>query len=67
VTAPQPTPKLRQGPPPSATSGRKVLIGVAAFFLVLVTFVLVLVFTIGLHNHGVKSPPGPPTKNSSKP
>ena len=64
----QSIPKLRQGPPPSPTSGRKVLLGVAAFFLVLLAFVLVLVFTIGIHNHGVKPPPpGQPTKNFSTP
>ena len=33
------------------------LIGVAVFFLLLVAFVLTLVFTIGLHNNGVKPPP----------
>jgi hypothetical protein len=32
---------------------------VFAFFLLLVTFVVVLVVTIGMHNHGVKIPPGP--------
>jgi hypothetical protein len=36
-----------------------VLIGVLVFFLLLVTFVVVLVVTIGLHNHGIKIPPGP--------
>lgn len=65
---PQPIPKLRQGPPPSTANGRRVLLGVAAFFLVLLAFVLVLVFTIGIHNHGVKPPPpGQPTRNSSEP
>ena len=63
----QPIPKLRQGPPPSTTSGRRVLIGVAVLFLVLLAFVLVLVFTIGIHNHGVKPPPGPPARSSSHP
>lgn len=53
----EPTPRLRRDPNPSATSGRKVLIGVAVFFLLLVAFVLTLVFTIGLHNNGVKPPP----------
>jgi hypothetical protein len=57
VTAP--TPRLRRDPAPSSTSGRWVLIGVFAFFLLLVTFVVVLVVTIGMHNHGVKIPPGP--------
>jgi hypothetical protein len=62
---PQPTPRLRRGPAPSETNGRKVLIGVAAFFLLLLAFVLILVFTIGIHNNGVKPPPpGQPTRNS---
>jgi hypothetical protein len=36
-----------------------VLIAVLAFFLLLLGFVLVLVFTVGVHNNGVKIPPGP--------
>ena len=54
-----PTPHLRRDPAPSATNGRWVLVGVFVFFLLLVTFVVVLVVTIGMHNHGVKIPPGP--------
>jgi hypothetical protein len=50
---------LRQGPQPEPGSGRKVLIGAAVFFVLLVGFVLTLVFTIGIHNHGVKIPPEP--------
>ena len=52
-------PRLRRDPDPQPTSGRKVLIGVAVFFLLLVGFVLVLVFTIGEHNNGVVLPPQP--------
>lgn len=59
MTAPDPTPRLRRDPAPSPTNGRRVLIGVLVFFLLLVTFVVVLVVTIGLHNHGIKIPPGP--------
>ncbi len=55
----EPLPRLRQGPPPNAGNGRKVLIGAAVFFLLLVAFVLALVFTIGIHNNGVKIPPSP--------
>jgi len=54
-----PVPYLRRDPNPSNTSGRKVLIGAALFFLLLVGFVLALVFTIGIHNNGVKIPPSP--------
>jgi hypothetical protein len=54
-----PTPHLRRDPAPSSTNGRWVLIGAFVFFLLLVAFVVVLVVTIGLHNHGVKIPPGP--------
>jgi hypothetical protein len=54
------TPHLRRGPAPKPGNGRKVLIAVAAFFVLLVGFVLVLVFTIGVHNNGVKAPPPPP-------
>jgi hypothetical protein len=53
------TPYLRRDPDPTPTGGRKVLIGVFAFFLLLLAFVLTLVFTVGVHNHGVKIPPGP--------
>jgi hypothetical protein len=38
-----------------------------AFFLALVTFVLVLVFTIGINNNGVKTPHGSPASTSSSP
>lgn len=54
-----PTPHLRRDPNPSQTNGRRVLIGVFLVFLLLVAFVVVLVVTIGLHNHGVIIPPGP--------
>jgi hypothetical protein len=54
-------PRLRRDPNPSSTSGRKVLIAVAIFFVLLVTFVLTLVFTIGEHNNGVVIPPQPRT------
>jgi hypothetical protein len=54
-----PVPRLRQGPPPSANNGRRVLIGVFVFFLLLLGFVITLVVTIGQHNNGVKIPPGP--------
>ncbi|HVS68863.1 MAG TPA: hypothetical protein VHE56_09950 [Mycobacteriales bacterium] len=50
-------PRLRRDPQP--TSGRKVLVAVAVFFVLLVGFVLTLVFTIGLNNHGVVNPPAP--------
>jgi hypothetical protein len=53
------TPYLRRDPDPTPTSGRRVLIGVLVFFLVLLAFVLTLVFTVGVHNNGVKIPPGP--------
>ena len=35
------------------------LVGVFVVFLLLVAFVVVLVVTIGMHNHGIKKPPGP--------
>ena len=58
MTDPQaPVPRLRRDPDPQPTSGRKVLIGAAVFFLLLVGFVLTLVFTVGLSNNGVKRPP----------
>jgi hypothetical protein len=53
------TPYLRRDPSPSTRNGRRVLLGVLAFFLLLVAFVVVLVVTVGLHNNGVKIPPGP--------
>lgn len=56
MTSPtDPTPWLRREPDPKPTSGRKVLIGVAVFFVLLVGFVLTLVFTVGINNNGVKS------------
>jgi hypothetical protein len=61
-----PTPRLRQGPQPAPTSGRRVVIGAFLFFLLLLGFVLTLVFTIGIHNNGVKPPPPPPTGHSSR-
>ncbi|HVW81663.1 MAG TPA: hypothetical protein VHB69_12075 [Mycobacteriales bacterium] len=60
----EPTPRLRRDPNPSTASGRKVLIGVAAFFVLLLAFVLTLVFTIGLNNNGVKIPPSTPSSTS---
>jgi hypothetical protein len=57
----EPTPRLRRDPNPSTASGRKVLIGVAVFFLLLLGFVLTLVFTIGLGNNGVKVPMSVPS------
>jgi hypothetical protein len=51
---------LRREVDPKPTSGRAVLIGVLVFFLLLLGFVLLLVFTIGLHNNGVKPPPSGP-------
>jgi hypothetical protein len=61
VTAPTPTPTpyLRRDPSPSRNNGRWVLLGVLVFFLALVTFVVILVVTVGMHNHGIKIPPGP--------
>jgi len=53
------TPYLRRDPEPSQASGRKVLIGVLIFFLLLVTFVVVLYVAIGRHTDGPKIPPGP--------
>lgn len=64
MTEPQPTPRLRQGPQPAPNSGRKVVLVAFAFFLALVGFVLALVFTIGIHNNGVKPPPGGPAPTS---
>jgi hypothetical protein len=55
----EPVPRLRRDPNPSPTNGRRVLIGVGIFFVLLVAFVLTLVFTIGVHNHGVVIPPQP--------
>jgi heme/copper-type cytochrome/quinol oxidase subunit 2 len=59
VTEPTPTPYLRRNPAPKQTNGRWVLVGVLVVFIVLVVFVVVLVITIGLHNSGIKTPPGP--------
>jgi hypothetical protein len=59
VSDPSQVPRLRRDPAPNAANGRRVLIGVFIFFLLLVAFVVVLVVTVGLHNHGVKIPPGP--------
>jgi hypothetical protein len=53
------TPHLHRRPAPRQGNGRKVLIAVAVFFVLLVGFVLVLVFAIGVHNHGAKAPPAP--------
>jgi hypothetical protein len=61
----EPVPHLRRDPNPSNANGRKVLIGVAVFFLLLVAFVLTLVFTIGIHNNGVKLPAGPHRTSST--
>lgn len=61
----EPVPRLRRDPNPSTTSGRRALIGVAVFFVLLVAFVLTLVFTIGVHNNGVKLPPGAPSSSTS--
>ena len=44
---------------PSPTNGRRVLIGVLVFFLILIAAVVIPLVVIGLHNHGVKIPPGP--------
>lgn len=54
-----PTPHLRRGPVPSPGNGRRVLIGVLIFFLILIVAVVVPLVVIGLHNDGVKVPPGP--------
>ena len=59
----EPVPRLRRDEA-AAGSGRKVLIAVAVFFLLLVGFVLTLVFTVGLHNNGVKPPVGEPTSTT---
>lgn len=59
MTEQTPVPRLRRGPPPTSANGRKVLLGVLVFFLVLLGFVITLVVTIGQHNNGVKIPPGP--------
>ena len=53
------TPHLRRDPAPSPTTGRRVLIGVLVFFLILIAAVVIPLVVIGLHNHGVKIPPGP--------
>lgn len=59
MTDEAPVPRLRRDPNPTPTNGRKVLVGVAIFFVLLVGFVLTLVFTIGVHNNGVKLPSSP--------
>jgi hypothetical protein len=41
------------------------VIGAFVMFLLLVAFVLVLVFTVGIHNNGVKSPPGSSTTTTT--
>jgi hypothetical protein len=53
------TPHLRRDPAPNPTNGRRVLIGVLVFFLILIAAVVIPLVVIGLHNHGVKVPPGP--------
>ncbi|HWA66905.1 MAG TPA: WD40 repeat domain-containing protein [Mycobacteriales bacterium] len=58
---PPPVPRLRRGPGPTPGNGKKVLVGVLALFLVLLGFVLILVFTIGLNNNGVKIPSSQPS------
>ncbi|HVT21270.1 MAG TPA: hypothetical protein VHE57_07785 [Mycobacteriales bacterium] len=63
--ADQPVPYLRRDPNPSSSNGRKVLIAAAVFFVLLVGFVLALVFTIGVNNHGVVIPPGSDTRTGS--
>ncbi|HVV75054.1 MAG TPA: hypothetical protein VHC43_03385 [Mycobacteriales bacterium] len=65
----EPVPRLRRDPQP--TSGRRVLVGVAVFFVLLVGFVLTLVFTIGINNSGVRlpsspSPTAPPSTGPSR-
>jgi hypothetical protein len=44
---------------PSPGNGRRFLIGVLIFFIVLIVAVVVPLVVIGLHNNGVKTPPGP--------
>jgi hypothetical protein len=61
----EPVPRLRRGPDPQPGNGRSVLIGAAVFFVLLVAFVLVLVFTAGIHNQGVRIPPPPTTTSRS--
>jgi hypothetical protein len=53
------TPHLRRDPAPSPTGGRRVLIAVFVFFIILIIAVVVPLIVIGLHNNGVKIPPGP--------
>lgn len=53
------TPHLRRDPAPDSARGRRVLIAALVFFLALIIAVLVPLLVIGLHNHGVKLPPGP--------
>ena len=54
-----PTPHLRRGPSPTPGNGRRVLIAVLIFFVALIVAVVVPLIVIGLHNNGVKPPPGP--------
>jgi hypothetical protein len=61
----EPVPHLRRASEPR-TNGRTVVIAAFVFFLLLVTFVVVLVVTIGVHNNGVKIPPGP-TPHATQP
>ncbi|HWC34695.1 MAG TPA: hypothetical protein VG650_07685 [Mycobacteriales bacterium] len=60
----EPVPRLRRDPDPKPANSRRVLIGVAIFFVLLTGFVLTLVFTIGLSNNGVRLPPVSPTSTS---
>jgi hypothetical protein len=53
------TPHLRRGPAPDSARGHRVLIAVLVFLLALIVAVVVPLVVIGLHNHGVKLPPGP--------
>jgi hypothetical protein len=53
------TPHLRRSPTPPAGNGRRLVIGVLIFLVVLIVAVVVPLVVIGLHNNGVKTPPGP--------
>jgi hypothetical protein len=59
VSAGEPVPRLRRDIDPPASNGRRAVILIAIVFLLLVGFVVTLVVTIGLHNNGVRIPPGP--------
>jgi hypothetical protein len=61
------TPHLRRNPAPSPTNGRRVLIGALVFFLILIAAVVIPLVVIGLHNHGVKIPPGPVPHTTQSP